>query len=423
MAQHFLISNEQLTVADGLSHLANKADKIYVGVAYLSCAEPVASWLKRGVPVRLVVALQPPTDPRVIRSLVSSFPIELEAKFYSDGFHSKLFIFFRKGKPFSAQVGSSNLTGGGLHSNLETNVILGEPKQLKDLAGHFNNMWENGGVLEPADIDRYQERCDQIAQEIVRINQKQRKGRIIRPKVSGKTGAPKPTPRPGGTNGPILPIKVCKEARDYLQFWKSVDDVVKTIEPVSRQEFPKMPLYLSVDHFWHWVVRVWDQKGLNQIASNPKTRADRLPSLFEEYAAWYKGSPGYESSVANRNSNHLRKILAKNRLHALTKPLARSAYREELQSARMRAKRFGADKTFIISNSLSDIKRAFNYLLWSEDDIPKRISSLLPRGPYHLKEFGKANVQELIGWVRPDEMPIRNNKADKAVEMLGYRFR
>ena len=89
----------------------------------------------------------------------------------------------------------------------------------------------------------------------------------------------------------------------------------------------------------------------------------------------------------------------------------------------MRAKRFGANKTFTISNSLSDIKRAFNYLLWSEDDIQKRISSLLPRGPYHLKGFGKSNVQELIGWVHPDEMPIRNNKADKAVEMLGYRFR
>jgi len=421
MAQHFLISNEQLKVADGLSRLANKADKIYVGVAYLSSAEPVANWLERGVPVRLVVALQPPTNPHVMRKLVNAFPVELEAKFYSNGFHSKLFIFFRKGKPFGAQVGSSNLTGGGLFLNLETNVILREPKQLKELVGHFNNMWQSSGVLEPTDIDDYQEHCDQIARDIVRINQKQYKGRVIRPPVIKETRTSNGAKDPKGKHGAIPP-KVFKEARDYLQFWKSVDDVVKTIAPVSKREFPQMPLYLCVDHFWHWVVKVWDQKGLNQVASNPKTRANRLPGLFEEYAAWYKRSPNYKSSAANRNSNYLRKILAKNRLPALTKPLARSVY-VQLQAGRMGARRFGADKTFAISNSLPDIKRAFNYLLWSEDDIPKRISSLLPTGPYHLKEFGKANVQELIGWVHPDKMPPRNNKADKALEMLGYRFR
>lgn len=405
MAEHFLVSNEQLKVADGLSDLATKADKIQVGVAYLSSAEPVESWLKRGVPIRLVVALQPPTDARVVRTLINSFPVQLEAKFYSAGFHSKLLIFFRKGKPFCAQVGSSNLTGGGLRSNLETNVILREPKQLKELVGHFNNIWKGSGDLQPTDIDHYQEH--------------------IRPKVSEATGAPKRAQGSGGRkfeSNSQIPPKVCKEARDYLRFWKSVDDVVKTVAPISKQEFPKMPPYLSVDHFWHWVVKVWDQKGLKQISGDSKTRANRLPYLFEEYAAWYKGSPKYKSSAANRNSNDLRKILARNRLPTLTKPLAGSVY-ERLQSGRMRAKRFGANKTFTISNSLSDIKRAFNYLLWSEDDIQKRISSLLPRGPYHLKGFGKSNVQELIGWVHPDEMPIRNNKADKAVEMLGYRFR
>jgi len=34
--------------------------------------------------------------------------------------------------------------------------------------------------------------------------------------------------------------------------------------------------------------------------------------------------------------------------------------------------------------------------------------------------FGASNIQELIGWVRPKEMPLRNNKADRAREMLGY---
>jgi hypothetical protein len=169
-------------------------------------------------------------------------------------------------------------------------------------------------------------------------------------------------------------------------------------------------------------VREWDQKGLKQISGDPKTRANRLPKLFEEYAHWYKSSADYSPSAIKQNSDNLRRILAKNRLSALTKPLARSVY-VRLHAGRTRKKRFGADKTFTTSNSPSDIKRAFDHLLWSADDIQKRISSLLPRGPYHLKEFGKSSLQELVGWVHPDDLPIRNGKADAALTMLGYRFR
>src|SRR5690348_3563607 len=124
MVWPFLVSNETCKTSGALSRCGEKADRVDVAVAYLSSSEPLRTWLANGLPIKLVIALQPPTDANVVRSLTNAYPKRLEPKFYSAGFHSKLFIFYRDGKPFCAHVGSSNLTNGGLNSNLETNVFL-----------------------------------------------------------------------------------------------------------------------------------------------------------------------------------------------------------------------------------------------------------------------------------------------------------
>src|SRR6266566_4762078 len=104
MADVFLISNEHTKVGHNLSRLATRADEIHAAVAYLATAKPVEDWLQAGLRVKLVVVLQPPTNASVLRTLVSSYPVHLEACFYSSRFHSKLFILFREKVPICAQV-------------------------------------------------------------------------------------------------------------------------------------------------------------------------------------------------------------------------------------------------------------------------------------------------------------------------------
>jgi len=89
----------------------------------------------------------------------------------------------------------------------------------------------------------------------------------------------------------------------------------------------------------------------------------------------------------------------------------------------MRSTRFAAHKKFVKDNEILKIRKSLNYLLWSDDDIEVRIDRLI-RGPkYKLAQFGPSNIQEIIGWVQPEKMPLRNNKADDALELLGYNFR
>lgn len=310
MAKVFLVSNERTKVGHNLSRIATAADKIHVAVAYLSSAKPVENWLRRGARVKLVVALQPPTDAGILRYLVNSFPVHLEARFYSLRFHSKLFILFQGKLPICAQVGSSNLTNGGMYSNLETNVILHNPKQLKELVGHFRSVWDASVNLEPKDIDGYEQYCNRTKEDLSRIRKKQEEleHRVVRPRIKSRVGAHE-----------------YKEARDYLAFWKAIDDVVRVVKSVSMREWPGVPLYLTVDHFWHWLVRVWNKDGRERISADPKLRAKWLPKLFTAYAHWDKSSSKHTSGM-KKNSDYLRRILAMNRLPKLTKLQARDAY-------------------------------------------------------------------------------------------------
>ena len=406
MPMPFLVSNEARKTAATLSDVARYADRVDVAVSFLSSSEPLLAWLTRGLRVRLVVALQAPTNADVLRDLTGVFPALLKAKFYSAGFHSKLLVFYRNDSPFCAQVGSSNLTSGGLYSNLETNVLLREPKQLDELSRHFNRIWDHSADLHPTDLGYYEKHCQRIASEVAKIRKKQQEfeGRFVRPPISPTTRSP-----------------IVKEARDYLQFWRAVDEVVGAVRPVSERQFPGVRPYLAVDHFWHWLVKVWDQSGVKQLRNDSNKRKERLPELFAEYAEWHKSERGYSRFASTRRADDLRRILSEGRLATLTKRQAESVYRQ-LHAGHLRVKRFGADKKFS-RNSLPKIRRAFDHLLWSDSDVQERISSLLRGGRFRLNEFGPSCVQELIGFVHSKKMPIRNDKADDALELLGFRFR
>ena len=51
-----------------------------------------------------------------------------------------------------------------------------------------------------------------------------------------------------------------------------------------------------------------------------------------------------------------------------------------------------------------------------------RIHNLIKNPIYKLHRLGSSGVQEINGWIRPTAYPIRNEKADKALEILGYKL-
>ena len=88
----------------------------------------------------------------------------------------------------------------------------------------------------------------------------------------------------------------------------------------------------------------------------------------------------------------------------------------------MPIKRFGADHLFISENNIKKIRNSLKYLLYSKDEMDLKIHNLMKNPKYKLQRLGSSGIQEINGWTRPSAYPIRNDKADKALKILGYKL-
>lgn len=210
------------------------------------------------------------TDPKVLRKwLQLSKSGRVEAKLHMGKnitFHPKVLLI--EGHRDFAIVGSGNLSRGGLHGNVECAVFVKSGVLLRELRGWFDDVFSSkpATTLEDRLVLNY-ERCWKPYRKPANALHKQQQK--LEDDFVARTTA-------------------VQEAHDYLEFRKSVDQVVECVKHISLREWPEVPLYLTVDHFWHWLVKEWDRQGVESIQSNPKLRTKRLPELFAEYARWDK---------------------------------------------------------------------------------------------------------------------------------------
>jgi hypothetical protein len=81
-------------------------------------------------------------------------------------------------------------------------------------------------------------------------------------------------------------------------------------------------------------------------------------------------------------------------------------------------------EVFINENELSKVKKTLIYLLHDQkSSISKRIADCIYNPNYKLNEFGQSNVQELIGWVNNENMPVINGRTTKVLRYFGFDVR
>lgn len=385
-----------------LAEYGDKADQIRVVTAFFSDTNFIINWLDNSKRVDLLVSLRPPTN---YYSLKTVYPkIGINIQFLGDELHSKFFIFYRNENPFACIIGSSNFTAGGLHKNLETNAILSDTKYLNEIEKHFANLWEQSFLLQPTDLeafkkvfDNFQKRAEKTEKEQSELQKKILTGRIIRKKKT----------------------KVGKEAKQYFAFWRVVDDVKEMVNDISAKEYPNVLVYISIDHFWHWVMTVWNKE--NRPKPTSSNRKSAIPKLFKEYCDWDKNNSSYTEQMAKTSRTLFAKLLSENNIDKLSEDEAQKIY-SNLHSGAMRTRRFGSDKLFVQENHIKNIRVSLKYLLYSNDELDLRIHNLCANPDYKLSQFKSSGTQEIIGWVSPDKYPIRNKKADDALKLLGFKL-
>lgn len=396
--QHIIITNDKnKNLKKILSDLADKADSIKVATAFFSDSEFVKYWLDSSKQFDLLVSLRPPTNYYSLKNIYSRLNINIQ--FLGNNFHSKFFIFYKKGSPFACIIGSSNFTPGGLQKNIETNAVITDSAFLKEINSQFLALWKLSFSLQPTDLDKFKIIFDNFRkrEEQTVKDQEELEWEILTKRRNKNEKS-----------------SINKEAKKYFVFWKIVDEVKGMVNDISKQEYPGIPVYISIDHFWHWVKVVWAKK--NKPTPLDSNRNSVIPKLFKEYCDWDKSTGNYTKEMAKSSKTLFAKLLSDTKIDKLTKGEAKQIY-ANLHSGAMRTRRFGADEKFVTENSIKKIRASLRYLLYSNDELDLRIHNLCLNPDYKLNQFKSSGTQELIGWVTPERYPIRNNKADEA---LGY---
>jgi len=398
MMTTLITNSNEGNLRDELFALSADADRINVAVAFFSASELLRQWDSDGIKINLIVSLRPPTSYYSLREIQSCLNIDIN--FLGPKFHSKFILFYNKKELIGSVIGSSNFTSGGLEGNIETNIYIKDHKFLLNLNEHFQNLLEDSHLLQPSDLDQYKSIYDNYIK-----NKKKTDGELNNFESN--------TIRNRKKRGKQ---KACKEARLYFEYWRTVDEVRELIKNYSDKYFPKIPYYLVLDCFWHWVKAIWHKETGKSL--NRRNQRKEIPKLFLAFAK--SDLSHWPKDNLKRSKSIFQLLLSIKKIESLTKNQALEVF-SNLHSTSTRIQRFGADEDFKSENSITAIRSALKYLLYSNDEMDWRIHNLIKTGSkLKLHHLGPSGVQEINGWTRPDTYPIRNEKANKALELLGY---
>jgi len=387
-----------------LKSLAFKADSIEIAVAFFSDSELIKQWNNEKKKINLIVSLRPPTSFYSLKDLQSALNVDIS--FLGNDFHSKFFLFYKQKELIGGIIGSSNFTSGGLVKNIETNILIKDNETLSELQKHFDELLQNSNLLQPTDLDDY---------EIVYKNwlARQVKENAELDKFKSKTTKNRTKRK--------LKVRITKEAKQYFDYWRIVDEIKDLVKDISDKAYPNIPHYLALDHFWHYVKVYWHKETGRNL--NKNNQRQEIPKLFSKYIKWHSEveKQNYPKFMMKQSKIIFQVYLAEKNIDKLTKAQAKEIF-QNLHSSGMPIKRFSADDLFIAENDIAKIRNAWKYLLYSNDEMDLRIHNLMKNPKYKLQRLGSSGIQEINGWTRPTAYPIRNDKADKALEILGYKL-
>ncbi|MGL5005577.1 MAG: alcohol dehydrogenase, partial [Casimicrobium sp.] len=80
-------------------------------------------------------------------------------------------------------------------------------------------------------------------------------------------------------------------------------------------------------------------------------------------------------------------------------------------------------RKFLTINEPDRIRQTLAYLVFGKDPVEVRMANTIFSADYKLKEFGRASVQELIGWRNRENLPIINGRTTKILRFFGSHVR
>jgi hypothetical protein len=387
---------------------------VFLACPFFSNDQLVSELIGRQCRVRLIVRLGPATDALALSLLQQQTGVQI--RFYtSQRFHAKLYIFGQH----AALVGSANLTDAGLVSNGELAVVIGpEDDRFDSLLGIFQQFWEQAEVLTP-------ERCKEYVALQARYGPTQLN--TFETEVRKRFGDSAPQGiRSGGSKSTKEKTFLKSYRQVYDEFLDAFRFVEQRYKETGQRQQPEeiVPLRIEIDQFFSFV-RERFTTGDSYAAAPIRHGRDVEQFVDEHLAKWFVQRWQYLDDVIAKHYQQINSVLgsAEQIQHSSAEEIFDALDVCHSIHDRLRFFPGGHDKlrqTFLAENALSQLHKVIVYLLHGHGNYVERMANCIYDSKYQLRQFGRAAVQELFGWVNRDNIPICNGRTVKALRYLGF---
>jgi HKD family nuclease len=403
-------------IADAIRKLSKNCDRVQIAVAFFTQVDVVKSLVEHGIKVDLIVRLGYPTSPDALAKLLDHRDVKI--RYLTDpSFHPKLYIFGYS----NALVGSANLTTRAMTSNQEIVVCIGsDDPRFDELQHTFEFYWEEAEVLNSTTLKIYKRFHDEYQRKMPNFDDLSREieakiGKVVIGNITRE--------KKKQTKSEAFRSEFSRVYQDFVQAFQTVKDVY-VADGRRRVPESECPVRIEIDNFLSFLRDAY--AGGDRWNSTQFRSGDDLKQQIQGYlTAWHDRSPGFfeerivpvsypavkkafhsQSSIQNADDETL--VAGLRAIHSF------NDRRRFFESADVMV------QNFLSKNGAHKIRNSFSHLLYGEGSIVDRMVDLLYEPDYRLIQFGRSNVQELVGWYNKEDLPIVNARTTKVMRFLGF---
>ena len=404
-------------IRNAITNLNGRQETVKIAVAFFTEDSVIELISQNQCRVLIVVRLGFPTNPNALQRLMKISTVQVRY-FTSPSFHPKVYIFGSR----AALVGSANLTAAAIQTNQE--VVVGIPSgdpRFEELNDLFSEYWSRAKVLDDDTLKTYRRIYNAYAKLSADIQKMH--GSVIS-ELGHSTPSDVEVTRQAASPESAFIDEYRRSFQECVAAFNEVAEVYCRSIPRKVDE-SRIPLRLEIDSF---VSFVRDRHAVGDSWSKPPEgwndeRRQNLRSLLTEWHGlrW----PHFEDRIVGTNYPGIVRVFESARaLNAASEEDIFSAL-TVLHSFHDRLRFFpGGLETlrerFFRDNEVARVRKSLGHLVHGEGDIVERMAQVIFDPEYKLKQFGRSNVQELVGWVNREQLPVINGRTTKILRYFGF---
>lgn len=331
---------------------------------FLSSTDILFNILEQYSEIILITRLSPPATPDLFKKLHEYNNLKVYV-YDDDSLHSKIYHLCNQNENITI-IGSSNMTNGGLHSNKEFNIAV------KNIDYNINEYFKY------LIANAYSELNSSVIEYYKTIYKKPEKtNRFKRIKLDNK---------------------IINEYTNVLNKYLSIKGV---IEIYNNTDLPFTYLYDSFAHqFKTKIIKDYDFKS-------KKLNKNDLIKYFKIFLEKYFDNEDLEW----RKNKFINNMEIKNQYNDLGKEIIHN-FIQGLHCVSF-GSGSGVRKRELSKTNVNEFKKAIDFILNERIEMPQKIAILLTdkkKGGLKIDYLGKSSIQEIPGWLLPDNYPIINEK-------------